>query len=204
MLMSNKKAKILVIGCVSNDVVHLEPKAVTVQNLGGAGLYSSLAILASGIDCTLLAPRPANIAALGIKSLDKLQWLGPQAKENEFPHLEIIHHGNDRATLCKAGWGIEPDMVPAQLPEDLSQFEIIHIAALSSAARQMSFVQEIQRRSACKISLGTYARVAAAATLTVRRCIELAHFVFMNENEANIIFDEKTYAMRTINDKVFC
>lgn len=201
--MSTAKPKILVVGCASTDIVHLEQKSITVQSNGGAGLYTALAALAAGVECTLLAPKPQDISALGLKSVGKLEWKGPLANSSEYPHLEIIQHGNDRATLCNAGWGIEPNLTPEFLPTNLSHYAIVHIAALSSARRQLEFLRAIKNKSNCKISAGTYARVALNETKTVRELIKQSDFAFMNQNEANILFDDQ-FPLQAEDQQIIC
>jgi sugar/nucleoside kinase (ribokinase family) len=202
--MTAANPKILIIGCASTDIVHLEQKSISVQSNGGAGLYTALAAAAAGANCKLLAPKPEDVSALCLKSIEKLEWIGPLARQGEYPHLEIIHHGNDRATLCNAGWGIEPKVTPSFLPENLSDYAIVHIAALSSASRQLEFLKSIKAQSECKISTGTYARVALNETATVRELCRLSDFVFMNENEASIVFDADAFPLKPGNGQIIC
>lgn len=200
--MATLRPKILIIGCASTDLVHLEQKSISVHSNGGAGLYTALAAMAAGGDCTLLAPKPESISNLGLKSLEKLHWIGPIAKNDDYPHLEIVHHGNDRATLRNAGWGLEPHITPLLLPENLSDYSAVHIAALSSANRQLEFLNAIKTQSTCKISVGTYARVALNETETVRKLIADSDFVFMNENEASIIFDQRDFPLMPAPEQI--
>ena len=198
------KPKILIIGCASSDIIHLEQKSISVHSNGGAGLYTALAAAAAGANCTLLAPKPQDVSALGLESIEKLEWIGPLAGHGEYPHLEIIHHGNDRATLCKADWGIEPQVTPDFLPLKLSDYAIVHIAALSSASRQLEFLKSIKAKSQCKVSSGTYARVALNETATVRELVRLSDFVFMNENEASIVFDADASPLKPGTGQTIC
>ena len=198
------KSRILVIGCASSDLVHLEQKSISIQSNGGAGLYTALAVIAAGADCSLLGPKPEDISALGLKCLKQLHWLGPTAREGEYPYLEIVHHGDDRATLCKASWGIEPELTPAFLPSNLSDYRIVHIAALSSAERQLDFLKATKEKSTCKISVGTYARIARNETAIVRQLYELCDYMFMNENEAGMIFDDASFPMKPRKDQIIC
>lgn len=200
--MASRSSKILVIGCVSRDLIHLEKSSISIHPVGGAGLYTALAARATGADCTLLAPRPHNYNSLGVNHEFPFDWIGPQASEENFPHLEIKHHGNDHATLCGASWGAESLLNPDCLPEDLSDYSIIHIAALSSARRQLDFLNEIRNRSHCKISIGTYARLAYSETTKVRELLKLSNFCFMNANEAKAIFDKEAFPLQASAEQI--
>jgi sugar/nucleoside kinase (ribokinase family) len=105
--------------------------------------------------------------------------------------LEIEHHGQGRATLRHASWGAETELTPSVLAIDKQGITIIHIAALSSARRQLEFVQAIRAMNfevSPRISVGTYARLVANEKEAVRQLFELADSFFMNENEAQGLF----------------
>jgi sugar/nucleoside kinase (ribokinase family) len=71
---------------------------------------------------------------------------------------------------------------------------MIHIAALSSAERQLMFLRALKnQRSGVRdqqslISVGTYARLVYGDTARVHQLFEQADLFFMNENEANGLF----------------
>jgi ribokinase len=73
---------------------------------------------------------------------------------------------------------------PEMLPDDLSRFEIVHVAALSSAQKMLMFLQACRERGAKRISTGTYYRLVQNEPATVRAIFEQADVFFMNENEA--------------------
>ncbi len=176
---------LLVIGGASLDVLHFAGR--TEQAAGGAGMYTAVAASCSGARVSMLAPRPAEIPEALQPAAQRITWLGPLVPASELPHFEIAHHGGGRATLVNASWGAEALLNPAHLPADLSIYSCIHIAALSSAQRQLEFLQACRAGGAARISVGTYARVATNETETVRALLAAADIFFMNENEASIL-----------------
>lgn len=172
--------------------------------MGGAGLYTAIAARAAAAEVTLLAPRPASIDAAQLSPRSNFFWIGPACSDLEFPHLEIRHHGNDQATLVAASWGAESMLTPQLLPSDIQKFDIVHIAALSSAEKQLEFHQAIRAKSKCKISAGTYAKIAYGETDLVRRLFSNCDFVFMNENESKAIYNEADYPLKANDNRVIC
>jgi sugar/nucleoside kinase (ribokinase family) len=81
-------------------------------------------------------------------------------------------------------------MTPDTIPPEVTEARIIHIAALSSASRQLDFLHAL--RSVCNsqqlISVGTYGRLVYENTNRVRQLFAQADVFFMNENEANGLF----------------
>jgi sugar/nucleoside kinase (ribokinase family) len=202
--MEAETPRLLIIGCASRDVIHLEPQSCTVNCLGGAGFYTALAAQVNGVSCTLLAPKPPEYDSVCAEHRINFEWIGPQASEDNFPHLEIKQHGNDCATLVNAGWGAESLLQLDALPADLRSFAIVHIAALSSASRQLDFLKAIRAQSSCKISVGTYARVAFGETSVVRELVSACDYAFMNENESNAIFDTAQFPLNPSVNQIFC
>lgn len=200
--MSSDKPKILVVGCVSRDLLHL-PSGQNVRTVGGAGLHTALAARAAGADVTILAPRPVRFDLPDLEPVAKLNWIGPECTDDSFPFLEIKHHGNDQATLIAAGWGAESLLMPDTLPGEIQSFDIVHIAALSSAQKQLQFLHAIRERSRCKVSAGTYARVAYGETEAVRDLFSRCDFVFMNDNESKAIFDAN-FPIQTKENQIIC
>ncbi len=195
--------KLLFIGCASRDRIHLETRAKSFDTTGGAAFYSSLAACAAGAEVTLLAPKPDFEFCKNLDNL-KFEWIGPKTSSDAFPHLEIIHHGNDRATLIAASWGAESELTPAYLPANLAEFDIVHIAALSSAKRQLDFLRAIKHQSKCKISAGTYGKIAYGETGSVRELISNCDFIFMNENESKAIFEPTSFPLKPIGEQIIC
>ncbi len=177
---------LLVIGTASLDTLHFGEK--TVHSAGGAGLYTALAAHHAGAEVTLFAPRPTVMPEPLQPIAERLDWRGPAIETAALPRLEIRHHGGGKATLVGASWGAEVSLLPGDLPADLSDYRYVHIAALSSAQRQWDFLQTCRERHARQISVGTYARIAYGETLTVLKLFGAADVGFMNENEANGLF----------------
>lgn len=177
---------VLVIGVVSIDQLHIDGK--TFHTVGGAGMYTAMAAQSGGASVELFAPRPRNMPSI-LKQVDeRLNWFGPQIFSHELPHLEITHHGNDVATLNAIEWGAEIKLDPEDLPSDLSECKIVHLAALSSAERQLHFLDACRSRGASMISAGTYSYVVKHEPETVLTLMKEADIFFMNENEANGLF----------------
>ena len=204
-------SRILVIGCVSFDTVHLELSGSdsdnggeentenesgqdlgrrTIKTIGGAGLYTALAAAKVGAEVTLFAPKPSPMPDL-LKPVEAmLTWVGPEIAIEHMPTLEIIHHGHDRATLLNASWGAEHLLLPEALRQLVdTHFDITHIAALSSPARQLEFMTFLKAVKANQvISVGTYARAIVSDSATVSELVAGSDAFFMNQNEANLLF----------------
>ena len=182
--------RIFVIGTASLDVLHLNAQQPPIVEctIGGAGLYTALAATKAGAQATLFAPRPIQLPAVFEAAASHIQWLGPTCDETNLPRLEIAHYGGGKAELLGASWGAETRMTPADLPDDLSGYAYVHIAALSSAQRQLAFLQACRQRGATCISVGTYAHLIINEADTVRKLLAAANLFFMNENEARGLF----------------
>ncbi len=183
--MTNPSPNLFVIGTASLDVLHLVSGQVA-RTAGGAGLYTALAAQKSGTVTGLFAPKPTELPD-PLQPADRLlHWLGPAIDPDELPRLEIAHHGQGRATLLNASWGAEAQLIPAVMPALVRQTAVVHIAALSSAERQLAFLRALKPHS--RVSVGTYARLVTSQTAQVRELLEQADFFFMNENEARGLF----------------
>ncbi|MGQ0604783.1 MAG: carbohydrate kinase family protein [Anaerolineales bacterium] len=199
--------QLLVIGVASLDVLHVAGRIE--HSAGGAAMYTALAAWRAGarasdagvgetrgvsptelssVRATLLAPRPHPLPATFAPVAERVTWLGPSVAPEALTRLEIAHHGGGKATLLKAEWGAEQRLTTDDLPNDLSGFEFVHIAALSSAQRQLEFLRACRERGARRVSAGTYARLVYGETDHVRTLFHEADLFFMNENEANRLF----------------
>lgn len=179
---NNTNQNILIVGCASLDTLHVRKQ--TYQTIGGAGLYTALAASYTGANVTLIGPRPIELSPTFRAVSQRIAWLGPAVAIEDMPHLEITHHGDGKATLVGASWGAESILSPKQLPDDLSRFTFVHIAALSSAQKMLEFMHACHDRGARQISAGTYYRIVQSEPATVRAIFEQADLFFMNENEA--------------------
>ncbi len=190
---------IFVIGTASLDVLHFAGQ--TARTAGGAGMYTALAAARLGARVGLFAPRPDPLPAPLRPIAGRLHWLGPVIPPEALPRLEIEHHGGGRATLRQAAWGAEPQLTPDRLPLEVTRASIVHIAALSTARRQLKFLHALKKQRAGIggqglalgqshpwVSVGTYARLVYGDREGVRRLFEVADCFFMNENEARGLF----------------
>lgn len=178
---------VFVVGTASLDVLHLANQT-TAHTAGGAGLYTALAAQRAGVPATLFAPKPAPMPPQLMLAHNFLTgWVGPVIEPDDLPRLEIAHHGQGRATLVDASWGAEARLTPAALPEDIAAATLVHVAALSSAERQLQFVGFFKQRGV-RVSVGTYARLVYNSREVVQKLVDTADIFFMNQNEANGLF----------------
>lgn len=194
-----------VIGTASFDILHVAGRVI--HTIGGAGLYTALAAHRAGATTHLIAPRPEPLPQSFTPVIERVHWTGPVVAPEALPRLEIAHHGQGKATLLDATWGAEAELTPSALSLDQQQPTIIHIAALSSALRQLEFVQAIHamggEETSPRLSVGTYARLVHRETDIVRQLFRLADYFFMNENEALGLFGTVDRA-RTRPDALLC
>ena len=198
--MASDSCNVFVIGTASLDILHFAGQMA--HTAGGAGLYTALAAHHVGARAGLLAPKPDPMPSPLQPIAERVQWVGPLISPEDLPRLEIEHHGGGRATLVDASWGAEPELTPEIIPAELFEASVVHIAALSTAQRQLDFLQTLQRYGQANpnaagssvatrqslISVGTYARLAYGDTDRVRRLLAGADLFFMNENEAIGLF----------------
>ena len=177
---------LLVIGGASLDLLHF--KGQSVRAAGGAGMYTAAAANRTGARVAMYAPHPHPMPEALQPAEERIHWFGMNVTPDELPHFEIAHYGKGKAELLNASWGKEFALDPQKLPQDLSSYEFIHIAAVGSAEHQLTFLKVCRQRRARRISLGTFAHVVYAETATVRELFELADVFFMNENEAVGLF----------------
>ncbi len=196
-------SSILVIGCASLDTIHVEENGsrTTYETIGGAGLYTALAARMS-MPVTLYAPKPSPMPE-ALKFVEQLlDWQGPTCDADSVPRLEIVHHGEGKATLLNASWGAESMLNPNELPA-LDSTRIVHIAALSSARAQYDFLLRCRQQKDVAISVGTYAKLVYQATDEVRRLFDSSNYFFMNDNEARGLFKSGELETLSVKPKVF-
>lgn len=173
------------------DTIHSEVNGErhTFHTIGGSGLYTALAANASGARVTLMAPVPDTISERFLRVSQMINWKGPQVRESDMPRLEIIHHGGGRATLLTAEWGAESALTPQEITGPLDEFDVVHIAALSSAVKQKEFYDHLRALGAKTISCGTYFRLVKNAPDIVRALVKDCEFFFMNLNEFQTLYE---------------
>lgn len=186
-----KSPKVAVIGTASLDTIHSEVNGErsTLHTIGGSGLYTALASNASGGRVTFFAPMPESFSDLFLRVSKMLTWTGPEAPESDLPRLEIIHHGDGRATLLNAEWGAESSLTAEDLTEPLDDFDVVHIAALSSAVKQRDFLERVRSLGARTVSCGTYYRLVKTAPDVVRELVRNCDYFFMNLNEFQTLYE---------------
>jgi sugar/nucleoside kinase (ribokinase family) len=178
--------RILVIGGASLDVLHLPGGPVFTP--GGAGMYTAMAAQRSGAEVTLFAPRPSPLPAPLEPVAGRLHaWRGPEILPGELPRFEISYEG-DAATYLHEDLGAERAVSPADLPADLSAWDIVHVIPLGSEVRQLEFVRTCRARAARMVSAGTYLLSVTTAPGIVRQVLREADVFFMNEAEAAALF----------------
>lgn len=194
---------LFIIGTASLDTLHLPGQPPT-DTIGGAGLYTALAAHKAGATVGLFGPHPYPMPVPLQPAAARLTWLGPTVPPAGVAALEIAHYGGGKAQLLHASWGAEPAFKPENLPPELLNAAIIHVAALSSAARQLEFVVALrQAMPQARLSVGTYGRLVYEEGEHVRQIFDLADMFFMNENEARGLFGSVAQAATAENKLLF-
>jgi sugar/nucleoside kinase (ribokinase family) len=185
-----KSPKIAVIGTASRDTIHSEVNGErsTFHTIGGSGLYTALASNVSGGRVTLMAPQPDSFTEPFLRVSQMITWKGPQVREADLPRLEIIHHGDGRATLLTADWGAEAELTPDTITGPLDEFDVVHIAALSSAVKQKEMLDRVRALGAKTVSCGTYFRLVKTAPDVVHELVQSCDYFFMNLNEFQTLY----------------
>lgn len=193
--------KLLVIGGVSSDVLHLQGR--TAATAGGAGMYTAMAARRCGVDVSLFGARP-DICPEPLQPVDRLlsEWLGPLVPPDKLPQFEISYrHGKTEylQILLNAETTLEPSLLPA----DLSGYDLIHVTPLGDANRQLAFIHACKQRGAKCISAGTGLFIAEAQPHLVQKIGEQADYFFMNKREAEIVFGSADSASVTPGKVLF-
>jgi hypothetical protein len=168
--------RLLVIGGLSSDVLHLADR--TVECAGGAGMYTAAAARRSGIEVDLFGPRPEPWPESMKPVAEHLTgWLGPAVSPSQLPQFEISYQRGTTDYLSTS-FGAEELLSPDMLPADLSAYDLVHVTPLCDAQRQLSFVQACRQRGANKISAGTGLFIVAEKPQVVRAVMEQADYFF--------------------------
>ena len=120
-----------------------------------------------------------------------MYWLGPEVPTDRLTSFEITYHGEGAPTLEAIEWGAESDLLASELPCDLSGCTLVHLAALSSARRQLQFFNACRKRGAPLISVGTDSNQVHSETGIVHAPLQQADIFFMNDYEASGLFKKK-------------
>ncbi|MEZ4709404.1 MAG: carbohydrate kinase family protein [Caldilineaceae bacterium] len=182
---SDWKIDLLVIGGAALDVLH--NGAVVSRAPGGAGMYTASAAWRAGASVVMLAPRPQPMPEVLAPFAQRVTWRGRTIPPSELPHFEIAHQ-DGATTYLSAYFGAEAEMMPADLPDDLSQVSYVHVVPLGSVARQLAFVQACRARGARCISAGAFVNGADEDGAHMDQVFAAADLMFMNEEEATAFF----------------
>ena len=179
-------AHLLVIGGASLDTLHLKDQ--TTNSAGGAGMYTTMAAVRSGVQASMFAPKPEPMPAELTQVAERLSgWLGPIIPASRLPHFEIQHIG-DKANYLASIIGAEGELTPDQLPKNLGSYDCIHLTPLGNSELQLEFLKTCRQNGARLISAGTYLCTIKDHPELIRRTIDLADIFFMNEEEACFLF----------------
>lgn len=178
--------KILVVGGVAVDTIVRNGKRYEVP--GGAGVYTALAAAACGVEVSLLALQPEPLPQVLLPIAERLyEWQGPSIPAGELSHFEIGLDGDDHAFRV-VNMGPENLLTVDMLPNDIQQYDCVHVTPVSGAARQLDFVQSLKRKGAKKISAGTFIHEVRNHPEKLLEVISLVDYFFMNEYEAFTLF----------------
>jgi sugar/nucleoside kinase (ribokinase family) len=185
--MSPSNKHLLIIGGASFDVLHLEDR--TVDCVGGVGMYTAMAAKRSGVDVSMLSPRPDPLPESLQPVADRLnEWLGPVAHPEQLPHIEISYRGGVTEYL-NVSLGVATTAYSTKiLPPDISKYDVVHVAQKSEVSTQLTLIQACRKRGIKKISAGTYPVNAMEDPEGVRAVIEQSDYFFMNDFEAQSVF----------------
>lgn len=175
--------RILVIGGASLDTLEGADELVP----GGAGMYTAMSAHRSGAMVTLYAPRPDPIPEPLLAVSDRLVWLGPAIPQQDLAHFEI-RYDEGRANYIKSEFGTEDSLSTAELPEDLSDFDCIHLVPLGNIRRQREILLACRERGAQRLSAGTALQLINDQRDDAEAMLQAADILFMNEAEAVRLF----------------
>lgn len=177
---------LLVIGGPSIDTIHFNGQIT--RSPGGAGLYTALAARRSGCRVSMFSPKPEPIPGFLIPLVHHLEtWMGPVVKVEEMPHFTIMHE-DEKATYLDFFVGEEERLDPSELPQDLSNYDGVHIIPLGSVKQQLRFADACRERGAKMISSGSFMNLIQEYPHKVRDLIEKLDVFFLNEQEAVELF----------------
>ena len=190
--------RILVIGGASLDRLAGAEDLVP----GGAGMYTAMSAHRSGANVTLYAPRPVPVPDPLLPIDARLNWLGPRIAPEELAHFEI-HYDDGRANYVKAEFGTEDTMSADELPDDLSDFDCVHLIPLGDHRQQLNILRICRTAGARKISAGTALDLINAHPAVANQVLEEADILFMNEEEAVRLFGELAAVRSRANQVIF-
>lgn len=189
--------KILVIGGASLDTLRIN--GTDYSSSGGAGLYTALAAARSGADVTLFSPLPYPMPERLANVSSFVNWIGPKVSRDEMPRFHIVQEINN--TIFKQSFfGAEETFTPDDLPNDLSDFDLVHVVPLGHTSRQLTFIHSCKERGANLISAGTGTPLIKDDPQLIHDVIDESDYFFMNEEEAISLF-KSTNRIKTSSGK---
>jgi len=196
-----KLAHLLVIGGSSLDTLHLNGQMVT--SAGGAGMYTTMAAIRSGVEASMFAPKPEPMPAeLETVSFNLLEWIGPVISADQLPHFEI-EYGEGKTNYLKTFIGAEGELTTDQLMVDLGNYNIIHLTPLGDSKRQLTFLKAIRNQGGKLVSAGTYKCIIKDNPESVREVINNSDIFFMNEEEAVLLYGSLENVKTSLGKLIF-
>ena len=175
---------VLIIGSPSLD--HLVVNGDSHHVAGGAGLYTALAAARAGAIVTIFAPRPEPMPEQLLFVERVMTWIGPVIGPEEVPRFHIIQSPTG-SHYENAFFGAEEDLEPAQLPDDLAAFDLIHVVPLGGATQQLSFLHACRARGAKLLSAGTAHMIIEEDPDRVVAVRAVSDLFFMNHVESALL-----------------
>ncbi|HEY47204.1 MAG TPA: hypothetical protein G4O14_10515 [Anaerolineae bacterium] len=180
-------SRLLVIGGASLDVLHLKDRTVT--SAGGAGMYTAMAASRCGAGVTMFGSRPDPLPEVLEPVAKRLAgWLGPVISPSQLPQFEISYR-DEKAEYLAVTHSAQRSLLPNMLPSDLSKYGLVHVIPLSDTSQQLSFIQACRQRGVELISAGTWPGDALEKPESVRAVLDESDYFFMNDQEAEAVFD---------------
>jgi sugar/nucleoside kinase (ribokinase family) len=151
-------------------------------------VYTAMAAGRCGVPVALFGLRPEPCPEPLRPVLARLtEWLGPAVPLAQLPRFEISYQGG-KTEYLSASRGAEPTLSPDMLPGDLSGYGLLHLAAKSSVAQQLSFLEACRQRGAARISAGTDLNQTLERPQDVHAVLARSDYFFMNQVEARAVF----------------
>ena len=186
--MKHPNSNIFVLGGASLDT--LTVNGIDHSSPGGAGLYTALAAAKCGAVVTLFAPIPDPMPEELAQVASIVEWIGQKVSPEKLPSFHIIQESGD-TTYKKSFFGAEETLTPNDLPDDLSEFDLVHVAPLGNSARQLQFIHACRERGAKLISAGTGKPLIKNNPELIKDVLDESDMFFMNEEEAKVLFPDQ-------------
>lgn len=174
---------VLIIGGASLDTLAGADSLVA----GGAGMYTAMSAYRFGASVTLFAPRPLPIPEALATVAESLNWIGPTIDIADLAHFKINYDAGI-TSYETSHFGAEASLTPADLPHDLSEFDVVHVIPLGNIEQQHEMVLACRNRGASIISAGTALHLIERTPQAASAVLQEADLFFMNAEEAVRLF----------------